>query len=131
MKTNNLTETFYHNTNFYHSTDTGLCVYAYHVLDCPKEYVNLVCNMLSNLARLYELEVIHEFQNCSGSMEDEFYGCNIFEEERCAAVFDLTTLCYAENIVIYSVCLELKDLADLTDGYHKTIPEFTYNKREF
>lgn len=125
MKTNNLTETFYHNT------DTDLRAYTYHVLDCPKEYVNLVCNMLSNLARLYVLEVVHEFHRCSGSMEDEFYGCNIFEEERLAAEFDLTTLCYAEHIAIYSVCLELKDLADLTDGYHKTIPEFTYNKREF
>ena len=125
MKTNNLTETFYHNT------DTDLRAYTYHVLDCPKEHVNLVCNMLSNFARLYELEVIHEFHSCSGSMEDEFYGCNIFEEERRAAEFDLTTLCYAEHISIYSVCLELKDLADLTDGYHKTIPEYTYNKQEF
>ena len=131
MKTNNLTETFHYNTNFYHNTDTGLCAYTYHVMDCPKEHVNLVCNMLSNLARLYELEVIHESHSCSGSMEDEFYGCNIFEEERRAAAFDLTTLCYAEHITIYSVCLELKDLADLTDGYHKIIPEYTYNKQEF
>ena len=114
MKTNNLTETFYHNT------DTDLRAYTYHVLDCPKEHVNLVCNMLSNFARLYELEVIHEFHSCSGSMEDEFYGCNIFEEERRAAEFDLTTLCYAEHISIYSVCLEPKDLA-----------KYAYNKQEF
>ena len=125
MKTNNLTETFYHNTN------SGLGAYTYQVMDCPKEHVNLVCNMLSNLARLYELEVIHEFHSCSGSMEDEFYGCNIPEEERLAAEFDLTTLCYAEHIAIYSVCLELKDLADLTDGYHKTIPDYPYKKRVF
>ena len=125
MKTNNLTETFYHNTN------SGLGAYTYHVMDCPKEHVNLVCNMLSNLARLYELEEIHELLSCSGSMEDEFYGCNIPEEERLAAEFDLTTLCYAEHIAIYCVGLELKDLADLTDGYHKTIPEYTYNKQEF
>lgn len=125
MKTNNLTETFYHHT------DSGLCAYTYQVMDCPKERVNLVCNMLSNLARLYELEEFHEFDSCSGSMEDEFYGCNIPEEERLAAEFDLTTLCYAEHIAIYSVCLELKDLADLTDGYHKTIPEYFYKKRVF
>ena len=60
-----------------------------------------------------------------------FYGCNILEEERLAAEFDLTTLCYAEHIAIYSVCLELKDLADLTDGYHKTIPDYFYKKRVF
>lgn len=125
MKTNNLTETFYHNTN------SGLGAYTYQVLDCPREYVNLVCNMLGNLAKLYELEEMHELLRCSGSMEDEFYGCNIFEEERLAAVFDLTTLCYAENIAIYSVGLELKDLADLTDGYHKTIPDYPYKKRVF
>ena len=113
MKTNNLTETFYH------TIDSGLRAYIYRVLDCPKEHVNLVCNMLSNLARLYELEVVHEFHSCSGSMEDEFYGCNAPEEERLAAEFDLTTLCYAEHIAIYSVCLELKDLADLTYGYYK------------
>ena len=125
MKTNNLTETFYHNTN------SGLGAYTYHVLDCPKERVNLVCNMLSNYARLCELDEIHEFLNCSGSMEDEFYGCNIFEEEKRAAKLDLTILCYAEHIAIYSVGLELKDLAGLTDGYHKTIPAYTYYKQEF
>ena len=125
MKTNNLTETFYHNT------DAGLCEYTYHVMDCPKEHVNLVCNMLSNLVRLYKLEILHEFHSCSSSMGVKFYGCNILEEERLAAELDLTTLCYAEHITIYSVCLELKDSADLTDGYHKTIPEYTYDKREF
>ena len=125
MKTNNLTETFYHHTN------SGLGAYTYHVMDCPKEHVSLVCNMLSNLARLYELEVMHEFHSCSGSMEDEFYGCNILEEERLAAEFDLTTLCYAEHIAIYSVCLEQGELTYLSNGYHKTIPEYTYNKRVF
>ena len=125
MKTNNLTETFYHNTN------SGLGAYTYHVLDCPKERVNLVCNMLSNFARLCELEVIHEFHSCSGSMEDEFYGCSLFEEAKRAAELDLTILCYAEHIAIYSVRLELKYLADLTDGYHKTIPEYIYKKRVF
>ena len=115
MKTNNLTETFFHNTGF------GLRSYTYQVLDCPKELVNLMCNMLSNFSRLCELEVIHESHN----------GCNIFEEERLAAEFALTTLCYTEHITIHSVCLELKDLADLTYGYYKTIPEFTYNKQEF
>lgn len=122
MKTNNLTETFYH------YTCSGFGPYTYQVMDCPKERVNLVCNMLSNLAKLYELE---EFHSCSGSMEDEFYGCNIPEEERLAAEFDLTTLCYAEHISIFSVCLELNPLADLTDGYHKTIPEYFYKKRVF
>ena len=125
MITRNLTETFYHYTY------SGFGPYTYQVMDCPKERVNLVCNMLSNLARLYELEVMHEFHSCSGSMEDEFYGCNIPEEERLAAEFDLTTLCYAEHIAIYSVCLELKDLADLTDGYHKKIPEYFHKKRVF
>lgn len=125
MKTNNLTETFYHHT------DSILGAYTYQVMDCPKEHVDLVCDMLSDLVKAYELEAIHEFNSCSGSMEDEFYGCNIFEEERLAAAFDLTTLCYIECITIYSVCLAPKDLADLTDGYHKTIPEYTYNRREF
>ena len=115
MKTNNLTETFYH------TIDSGLRAYIYRVLDCPKEHVNLVCNMLSNFSRLCELELIHESHN----------GCNIFEEERRAAEFDLTTFCYTEHITLQSVCLEQKDLADLIDSHHKTIPEYTYNKQEF
>ena len=113
MKTNNLAETFYH------TIDSGLRAYIYRVLDCPKEHVNLVCNMLSNFSRLCELELIHESHSCSGSMEDEFYGCNIFEEERRAAEFDLTTFCYTEHITLQSVCLGLKDLADLIDSHHK------------
>lgn len=122
MKTNNLTETFYHYTY------SGFGPYTYQVMDCPKERVNLVCNMLSNLAKLYELEEFHSYGDSIGY---EFYGCNITEEERLAAEFDLTTLCYAEHIAIYNVCLELKDSAGLTDGYHKTIPEYFHKKRIF
>lgn len=122
MKTNNLTETFYHYTY------SGFGPYTYQVMDCPKERVNLVCNMLSNLAKLYELEEFHSYSN---SIKNEFYKCNILEEERLAAEFDLTTLCYAEHISIFSVYLELKDSADLTDGYHKTIPEYFHKKRVF
>ena len=121
----NLTKTFYYNITI------DLCAHTYHVVNCPREHVELVCSMLGNLAKLYELETVNELYSCSGLMEDVFYGYNDLEEEILAAEFDLTTLCYPEHIAIYSICLERKDLANLADGYHKTIPEYTYNKREF